>query len=184
MRQVADYIVVNVSSPNTAGLRDLQARELLEPLLSALLDERRRAPSERTRAVPLLLKISPDLSGAALQDIAALVKQLPLDGIIATNTTLSRHGLETASSIPAGGMSGRPLRPLALDTISRMRGYLGPAFPIIGVGGIDSTGSAVAMRAAGADLVQIYTGLIYRGPALVSHCVRALGSSAGTASTA
>lgn len=184
VRHVADYIVVNVSSPNTAGLRDLQARELLEPLLSALLEERRRAPSERTRTLPILLKISPDLSLPELQDVAALLKHLRLDGVVATNTTLSRDGLGTASWVPGGGMSGRPLRPLALGIIATLRASLGSDFPIIGVGGIDSAGAAVVMRAAGADLVQIYTGLIYRGPALVSQCVRALGASANTASAA
>lgn len=158
VRQVADYVVVNVSSPNTAGLRDLQARKYLEPLLSALLDERGK--------VPLLLKVSPDLADSDLQDIAALLKSLPLDGVIATNTTLSRQGLSDAT-VQAGGLSGLPLRPLALRTVSALRAHLGPAFPIIGVGGIDSTDSAREMRAAGADLIQVYTGLIYKGPALI-----------------
>jgi dihydroorotate dehydrogenase len=158
VRQVADYVVVNVSSPNTAGLRDLQARKYLEPLLTALLDERGK--------VPLLLKVSPDLSDSELHDIAALLKSLPLDGVIATNTTLSRHGVSEASA-QAGGMSGVPLRPLALRTVAALRAQLGPDFPIIGVGGIDSTDSAREMRAAGADLVQVYTGLIYKGPALI-----------------
>ena len=158
MRSVADYVVVNVSSPNTAGLRSLQARELLEPLLTGLLAER----GDRA----LLLKVSPDLSAPELQDVAALIKQLPLDGIVATNTTLTQKG----------GLSGRPLQPLAVRTVAALRAQLGQDFPIIGVGGIDSASAARAMRAAGADLIQIYTGLIYRGPALVSQCIRALGS--------
>ena len=174
VRQVADYVVVNVSSPNTAGLRDLQARELLEPLLSALLHEREQTQSERARALPLLLKISPDLSDAELQDIAALLKRLPLDGVVATNTTLSREGLNAPASSQTGGLSGRPLQPLALRVVANLRASLGPAFPIIGVGGINSAQAALAMRAAGADLIQIYTGLIYRGPALISQCIRAL----------
>jgi dihydroorotate dehydrogenase len=178
VRHVADYVVVNVSSPNTAGLRDLQAREHLEPLLSALLDERRRAPSERERSLPLLLKISPDLSGSELQDVVALLKTLPLDGVVATNTTLSRAGLGAAASAQGGGLSGRPLQSLALRAVATLRASLGPQFPIVGVGGIDSPRAALAMRAAGADLIQIYTGLIYRGPALVSRCVRALESTA------
>jgi dihydroorotate dehydrogenase len=166
VRQVADYIVVNVSSPNTAGLRDLQARKYLEPLLSALLEERGKAQPGRERPPPLLLKVSPDLADGELRDIAALLKSLPLDGVVATNTTLSRHGVSEASA-QAGGMSGVPLRPLALRTVAALRSQLGPDFPIIGVGGIDSTESARAMRAAGADLIQLYTGLIYRGPALI-----------------
>jgi dihydroorotate dehydrogenase len=177
MRAVADYIVVNVSSPNTAGLRSLQARELLEPLLTALLEERGQPPPDRTRPLPLLLKISPDLSVADLQEVAALLKTLPLDGVVATNTTLSRKGLGTAASAQTGGLSGSPLQPLALRTVASLRAQLGPDFPIIGVGGIDSASAALAMREAGADLVQIYTGLIYRGPALVSQCIRALSST-------
>jgi dihydroorotate dehydrogenase len=167
VRNVADYVVVNVSSPNTAGLRDLQGRALLEPLLSALL-------AERMRALPLLVKISPDLSDAELRDVTTLLKKLPLDGVVATNTTLGRSGLGPAGSAQAGGLSGRPLQPLSLRTVAALREQLGPGFPIIGVGGIDSAGAARAMREAGADLIQVYTGLIYRGPALVRQCVRAL----------
>jgi dihydroorotate dehydrogenase len=167
VRAVADYVVVNVSSPNTAGLRDLQGRALLEPLLSALL-------AERMRALPLLLKISPDLSDAELRDVTTLLKKLPLDGVVATNTTLSRSGLGPSGSAQAGGLSGKPLQPLSLRTVAALREQLGPGFPIIGVGGIDSAGAARAMREAGADLIQVYTGLIYRGPALVRQCVRAL----------
>jgi dihydroorotate dehydrogenase len=178
MHQVADYIVVNVSSPNTAGLRELQARDLLEPLLSALLEERLRSANTRAHALPLLLKIAPDLADSEVQEIAALLKRLPLDGVVATNTTLSREGLRGTTSAPSGGMSGRPLRPLALRIVANLRASLGRDFPIIGVGGIDSATAALAMRAAGADLIQVYTGLIYRGPALVSQCIRALQSAA------
>jgi dihydroorotate dehydrogenase len=174
VRQVADYVVVNVSSPNTAGLRNLQAREHLEPLLSALLQERAQGQSARARAVPVLLKVSPDLSEPELRDIAKLLKTLPLDGVVATNTTLSREGLNSTVSAETGGLSGRPLQPLALRMVSTLRASLGPTFPIIGVGGINSPAAALAMRAAGADLIQIYTGLIYRGPALISQCIRAL----------
>jgi dihydroorotate dehydrogenase len=167
VRDVADYVVVNVSSPNTAGLRDLQGRELLEPLLSALLSERRRA-------LPLLLKISPDLSDAELRDITGLLKKLRLDGVVATNTTLSRSGVGAPAHAHTGGMSGKPLQALSLRMVAALRAQLGAGFPIIGVGGIDSAAAARAMREAGADLIQIYTGLIFRGPALVRQCVRAL----------
>jgi dihydroorotate dehydrogenase len=177
VRDVADYVVVNVSSPNTAGLRDLQAREHLEPLLAALLEERGPASHGRARPLPILVKISPDLSAAELREIATLAKALPLDGIVATNTTLGRPGLAGTARAPSGGLSGRPLQPIALHVVKTLRALLGPDFPIIGVGGIDSAGGALAMRAAGADLVQIYTGLIYRGPALVGECVRALAAT-------
>jgi dihydroorotate dehydrogenase len=168
VRDVADYVVVNVSSPNTAGLRDLQGRALLEPLLSALL-------AERKRTLPLLLKISPDLSDAELRDITGLLKKLRLDGVVATNTTLSRSGVGPSAYAHTGGLSGRPLQALSLRMVVALRAQLGPGFPIIGVGGIDSAAAARAMREAGADLIQVYTGLIFRGPALVRQCVRALG---------
>jgi dihydroorotate dehydrogenase len=168
VRDVADYVVVNVSSPNTAGLRDLQGRALLEPLLSALL-------AERKRTLPLLLKISPDLSDTELQDITGLLKKLRLDGVVATNTTLSRSGAGPSAHAHTGGMSGRPLQALSLRMVAALRAQLGPGFPIIGVGGIDSAVAARAMREAGADLIQLYTGLIFRGPALVRQCVGALG---------
>lgn len=179
VRHVADYIVVNVSSPNTTGLRDLQERERLEPLLTALLAERGALPLKRARPLPLLLKISPDLTVPQLQDIAALLKSLRLDGVVATNTTLRREGLDAADGVETGGLSGRPLQPLALRTVATLRAQLGPDFPIVGAGGIDSPRAAVAMRTAGANLIQIYTGLIYRGPALIAQCVRALDAPSG-----
>jgi dihydroorotate dehydrogenase len=167
VQPVADYVAVNVSSPNTVGLRELQQREHLEPLLTALLQERAVHSQSREHYLPLLVKIAPDLSTAQVQDVASLLMDLAVDGVIATNTTVA--------SLQTGGISGRPLHPLALSTVTRLRAALGPAFPIIGVGGIDSPKAAVAMRAAGADLVQIYTGLIYKGPMLISQCVRGLG---------
>ncbi len=170
VRTVADYVVVNVSSPNTAGLRSLQAPQLLEPLLSALLQERTQGP--RGHPLPLLLKISPDLTVTELRDIANLLKRLPLDGVVATNTTLRRDDVGITGATRDGGLSGRPLRALAVHTVATLRSLLGPDFPIIGVGGIDSVAAARAMRTAGADLIQIYTGLIYRGPSLISQCVR------------
>jgi dihydroorotate dehydrogenase len=174
VQQVADYVTVNVSSPNTADLRKLQEREHLEPLLTALLQERAKHSRAREHHLPLLVKIAPDLSIAEVQDMAFLLRDLGIDGVIATNTTVSRQGVSGAASIQAGGISGRPLYPLALRTVTNLRAALGSAFPIIGVGGIDSPRAAVAMHAAGADLVQIYTGLIYKGPSLISQCVRAL----------
>ncbi len=167
---VADYVAINVSSPNTPALRELQARAHLEPLLSALLAERLRLGR---RHLPLLLKISPDLTAPELAEIAALVRTLPLEGVIATNTTLGRAGLDVA--VPAGGLSGRPLKALARGVVSALRSLLGPDFTIIGVGGVDSGAAALDLRRAGADLVALYTGLVYRGPALVRDALRALG---------
>jgi dihydroorotate dehydrogenase len=175
VQRVADYVAINVSSPNTAGLRELQAREYLEPLLTALLQERTKHSRSRERYLPLLVKIAPDLSIAEMQDIASLLMDLPVDGIIATNTTMGRDGVIGAAGLQRGGISGRPLHPLALRTVTDLRAALGPTFPIIGVGGIDTPRAANAMRSAGADLVQIYTGLIYKGPSLISQCVRTLG---------
>lgn len=174
VRSVADYVAVNVSSPNTVDLRELQARERLEPLLTALLQERARGDAAAVGRLPLLVKISPDLSSKELQDIAALFKELSIDGVIATNTTLSPAGVRPASNAQAGGVSGRPLHALAVRTVAELRACLGPDFLIVGVGGIDAPQAAIAMRAAGADLIQLYTGLVYRGPHLVSQCIRAL----------
>ena len=175
-RALADYLVVNVSSPNTPALRELESRTRLEPLLTALLEERGRGAAGARP--PLVLKISPDLDAAGLTEIAALIKALPLDGVIATNTTQGREGVPGGGAIPSGGLSGRPLHARALRTIRALRAQLGPAFPIIGVGGVDSRAAARELRAAGADLVQVYTGLVYRGPALIGECLEALDERA------
>ena len=171
----ADYIAVNVSSPNTPGLRGLQQTEPLANILAAILTER-HALAKRGRSVPVLLKISPDLSANELASIAALTLELQLDGIIATNTTLTRP---EHSNLPteAGGLSGRPLLPASLRTIEGLRAATGPAMPIIGVGGIARGEDAVAMVRAGANLVQVYTGLVYQGPALLRNVRLALNQS-------
>lgn len=171
----ADYIAVNVSSPNTASLRDLHRPERLEPLLTALLSERDAIGRALHRHIPIVLKISPDLDLDSLTEIAAIAVRSPLDGIIATNTTVRRDNpIVGDAGSHGGGLSGAPLHPLSLRAVSTLRRLLGPAFPLIGVGGVDSPEKARAMRSAGADLVQIFTGMIYRGPALVQECVRAL----------
>jgi len=161
----ADYVAVNVSSPNTAGLRELEQPAQLRPLLEALLAVRGELASRSGRRVPLLVKLSPDLTDAELDATIATLAELRVDGAIATNSTLQRPvgGL----SAEPGGLSGPPLLPLATRSVDRLRALLGPGFPIIGVGGIDTLAAAQAMRAAGADLIQIYTGLVYRGPRLV-----------------
>jgi dihydroorotate dehydrogenase len=174
LHAVADYIAVNISSPNTTALRDLHAPERLEPLLRELLRERDRLLLGYARRLPLLLKVSPDLDRAALESVARIAARAGVDGIVATNTTVQRGAAFDASANQGGGLSGAPLHALALETVAALRKLVGPALPIIGVGGIDSVAKALAMRAAGADLIQIYTGLVYRGPALVKRLVRAL----------
>jgi dihydroorotate dehydrogenase len=175
LRAVADYLVVNVSSPNTPGLRELQTRERLEPILAALKDELARGG----RRVPLLAKLSPDLSPEELAGLAALARELPLDGLVAVNTTVGHTALAGGRERPAGGLSGAPLKEPARSAVAALRAALGPGITIIGVGGIDSGAAARALVAAGADLVQLYTGLVYRGPALVRECRRALAAPRG-----
>jgi dihydroorotate dehydrogenase len=178
LHSVADYIAVNISSPNTAALRELHAPERLEPLLTALLGERDTLLRGTTRTLPVLLKVSPDLELTSLESVATVARTVSLDGIIATNTTVRRDGVPADFVGQAGGLSGAPLRSLSLSAVASLRRLLGPHFPIVGVGGIDSPDTARAMRSAGADLIQIYTGLIYRGPGLIRRCVRALDSPA------
>ena len=169
---VADYIAVNVSSPNTKGLRDLQALEPLRNLLSALINKRNQLSKDLVRDVPLLVKIAPDMGQEQLQEIADLVKELKLDGIIATNTTIDRALVsDSALASQAGGLSGAPLTEKALKVVGDLRKFLGKEFVIIGVGGVMNSGDAKRMLEAGADLVQIYSGLVYRGPELIKECV-------------
>ncbi len=164
----ADYVAVNVSSPNTAGLRELEQEERLAGLLESLLDIRSGLVNEHQRRVPLLVKLSPDLSDEALAATAAVIGKLRIDGVIATNTTIQRPRIaELPCAKQAGGLSGAPLLELATATVRKLRAQLGAQVPIIGVGGIASTDCARQMFAAGADLVQLYTGLVYRGPRLV-----------------
>jgi dihydroorotate dehydrogenase len=161
----ADYLVVNVSSPNTPGLRDLQAVAKLEPLLRAV---RRRADETADRHVPLLLKTAPDLADDDVLEVADLATTVGLDGIVATNTTIGRSGLasapEAVDQAGAGGLSGAPLRERALEVVRLLRGRVGDDLTLIGVGGISRPAEARERLAAGADLVQAYTAFIYEGP--------------------
>jgi dihydroorotate dehydrogenase len=170
VRDVADFVVVNVSSPNTKGLRALQGAELARTLLGALAHE--------GSPVPLLLKISPDLSEGDLDALLDVVADVKLDGLVATNTTLSRAGLTSRSdlvrSIGDGGLSGPPLRPRALEVVRRARARLGPDATLIGVGGIETGEHARAFLDAGANLVQLYTGFIYGGPRAPTRIAREL----------
>ena len=162
-----DYFVVNVSSPNTPGLRELQEKEPLRNLLESV---RQRSLSKAVPK-PVLLKVAPDLSVGQLDDIVSILKETGVDGVIATNTTISRSGLKSSpdllESIGQGGLSGCPLANQANDVIRYLRSGLGPGFPIIGVGGIMTAADALEKMRAGADLVQLYTGFIYEGPSIV-----------------
>lgn len=172
--EYADYVTINISSPNTPGLRQLQDGEQLRPLLQALLATRAELAERIGWQVPLLVKLSPDVSTDELAVTAGVIRELGLDGVIATNTTLDRAavaGLPQAQH--PGGLSGGPLRERSLAVVRQLRGLLGPQLPLIGVGGISSAADAAAMFAAGADLIQLYTGLIYRGPGLVRELVAA-----------
>jgi len=171
----ADYVTVNISSPNTKDLRTLQAQEELPRLLRALHARRQVLQDCHGHDVPLVVKIAPDLAPEALDRIAETLPHHGVDGVIATNTTLSRdavQGLPYANE--TGGLSGAPVHALALKAVARLRTRLGPDYPIIGAGGILKGEHARAMMDAGAHAVQLYTGLIYRGPELVRECMRAL----------
>ena len=169
-----DYFVVNLSSPNTPGLRSLQEKEPLLKILHPLLEERKTKEIQR----PILLKIAPDLSQAQIKDIADIVVDLGIDGIIATNTTISRSGLKTQGSvvqdIGAGGLSGAPLTQRSTQVITHLNELTQGKVPIIGVGGIHSPVTAQDKLDAGAQLVQVYSGMIYEGPWLVKRIKRAL----------
>ncbi|MFC0268324.1 quinone-dependent dihydroorotate dehydrogenase [Kushneria aurantia] len=170
----AHYITVNISSPNTPGLRSLQFGEQLNALLSALREESRRLDGEKEKAVPLAVKIAPDMSEPEIDLIADCLRDCAIDAVIATNTTLSREAVAGAAHAEeSGGLSGRPLREASNGVIARLRQRL-PEIAIIGAGGVDSGEAALEKRRAGADLVQLYSGLIYRGPALTGECARAL----------
>lgn len=171
----ADYVAVNISSPNTPGLRDLQYGEALRGLLGAVKDEQSRLADEQGRYVPLVVKVAPDLDGIAIDTMAAAFEEHGIDGVAATNTTASRdevQGLVHAQE--AGGLSGRPLFERSTAVLRAFHEHLGGRVPLIGVGGILSVADAKAKIEAGASLVQIYSGLIYRGPGLVRELAEAL----------
>lgn len=169
-----DYFVVNVSSPNTPNLRQLQEKE---PLIK-LLQQVQEVNMARARPKPLLLKIAPDLTDGQLDDILIIAAETKLSGLVATNTTIARDNLQAApdrlTSIGAGGLSGKPLRQRATEVIRYLHRHTGGALPIIGVGGIASPADALEKLEAGAALVQLYTGFIYEGPALVKRINQAL----------
>ncbi|GAB2725619.1 quinone-dependent dihydroorotate dehydrogenase [Halomonas garicola] len=170
----ADYVAVNISSPNTPGLRTLQFGEQLDALLAPLRTRTFELDEENGRRVPLLVKIAPDMEADEVELVAGSIARNALDGVIATNTTISREAVQDAPQAEeAGGLSGRPVFKASNRVIRQLREHL-PEMVIIGVGGIDSGEAAKAKIAAGADLVQLYTGLIYQGPGLVGECAGAL----------
>jgi dihydroorotate dehydrogenase len=176
---LAAYVTVNVSSPNTKNLRQLQGGDELTAMLAALGRERTALRRAHRRDVPVLVKIAPDLDDAQIETIARVLVEQRVSGVIATNTTLSREavrGLPHADE--AGGLSGAPVLEPSNRVIRALRALLPPRYPIIGVGGVMSGADARAKLEAGADLVQLYTGLVYRGPALVGECARALRDAA------
>lgn len=169
-----DYITVNISSPSTANLRELQDTGHLRELLAELVRARDVMAAEHDGHRPILVKIAPDWDETALSASLQVIGKSGIDGLIATNTTLDRKGVAGhRHADEAGGLSGAPVKPLADQTLTQARHVLGADFPIIGLGGITRGEDAADKRAAGADLVQIYTGFIYRGPDLISECIRA-----------
>ncbi len=173
----ADYVTVNISSPNTQNLRSLQSDQALDALLGALVERREALSRQHLRRVPMFLKIAPDLDEAQVSVIAATLLRHGIDGVIATNTTLSREAVQgLAHAQETGGLSGSPVLQASNRVITQLRAALGPVFPIIGVGGVMSGADARSKIEAGADLVQIYTGLIYKGPELVTEAARALAA--------
>jgi dihydroorotate dehydrogenase len=164
----ADYVTVNVSSPNTPQLRELQSAEGLRQVAGALLTERSRLQREHGKRVPVLVKIAPDLNDAELHAVSSAVSELGIDGVVATNTTSSLGVLsQSAPRGATGGVSGRPLLTHSLRVIKTLRASLGADTPIVGVGGITDSVAAQEMLSAGANLIQIYTGFIYKGPKLL-----------------
>jgi dihydroorotate dehydrogenase len=171
---LADYLVLNVSSPNTPGLRGLQGRSELEAMLGAAGAARARQMAAGAPRVPLLVKVAPELDEAALADVVQAALGAGCDGLIATNTTLSRAGLRSPRREESGGLSGAPLRPLTLRTVAALHRLAEGRLPLIGVGGVASAEDAYALIRAGASLVQVYTGLIYEGPGLIRRMRRGL----------
>lgn len=171
----ADYVTVNISSPNTKNLRALQSDEALSALLSAIAGRRDQLVKQHGKRVPIFVKIAPDLDATQIDVIAATLKRHEMDGVVATNTTLNRDAVKgMRHAEEAGGLSGSPVLESSNRVISQLRATLGKDFPIIGVGGVMSAFDAVSKIKAGADVVQIYTGLIYKGPELVAQAAQAM----------
>jgi len=173
----ADYVTVNISSPNTKNLRELQSDDALDALLGAVQERKAELAARQGRSVPIFVKIAPDLEVAQVKLIPAALKRHAIDGVVATNTTIARDAVKgMAHGEEAGGLSGAPVFEASNRVIAQLRQALGKTFPIIGVGGVMSGADARAKVIAGADLVQVYTGFIYKGPALIIEAALALAS--------
>ena len=172
---LADYITVNISSPNTAGLRELQEEQALRQLIGSLREAQEDLAAQHGRRVPMLVKLAPDLSDDDIDAVARVLGDLGVDGVIATNTTVSRISVQDDPlAHETGGLSGAPLMGQSTLVLRRLRTRLPDRIPLIGVGGILSGADAVAKMAAGASLVQVYSGMVYRGPELIGECVDAI----------
>ncbi len=172
---LADYVTVNISSPNTAGLRELQEEQALRQLIGTLREAQEDLAAQHGKRVPMLVKIAPDLSDGDIDAVARVLGDMRVDGVIATNTTVSRVSVQDHPlAHETGGLSGAPLMGQATLVLRRLRTRLPDNIPLVGVGGILSGADAVAKMSAGAALVQCYTGLVYRGPELVRECVEAI----------
>ena len=172
---LADYITVNISSPNTAGLRELQEEQALRRFVGTLREAQEKLGAQHGKRVPMLVKIAPDLSDGDIEAAGRVLGDLQVDGVIAGNTTISRDGVEGARfAAEVGGLSGAPLMGKSTAVLRMLRTRLPEAIPLVGVGGILHGADAATKQAAGATLMQFYTGLIYRGPALIGECVDAL----------
>jgi len=181
----ASYVTINVSSPNTQGLRSLQGTEQLDALLARLASMRAPLAERHGRRVPLALKVAPDLDAPQVQSIADAVRRHGIDAVIATNTSIAREGVQgLPHAHEAGGLSGAPIRARATAALAALAAALKGEVPLIGAGGIMSGADAAARMDAGASLVQLYTGLIYRGPDLVAECISACREKPRTASSA
>ncbi len=170
----ADYLTINVSSPNTVGLRQLQGRQALDNLLGQIYSERDRLSRLIPNKIPILVKLSPDLTDPQLDDALEVIVGNHMDGVIATNTTISRNGLNSSLAREEGGLSGMPLFERSLAMVQKIYGLTGGKLPVIGVGGISNATGIQRMMDAGAILVQIYTGLLYEGPGIVKEILLAL----------
>jgi dihydroorotate dehydrogenase len=171
---LADYLAINVSSPNTVGLRRLQGRQALSELLHSLSVERSSLLTRHGKPVPLLVKLAPDLTEEELEDALDVIQANAMDGVIATNTTLDRQGVTSERANEAGGLSGAPLKQRSTRMISQIHRLVGGKLPIIGVGGVANAKDARQKLEAGATLVQVYTGMVYQGPGLVKSILREL----------
>lgn len=174
LHEFADYFTINISSPNTPRLRELHFGRQLDATLKSVLTERDQLVRNFGHRLPVLVKVSPDLDITTTRELAQRVREAGCDGLIATNTTTDRSSIQHRLADQEGGLSGQPLLERSLRTVGNIRAAVGSDFPIIGVGGISSGADANAMRDAGADLIQVYTALVYRGPGLVKELVNAI----------